>query len=84
MSKKKLYTEKQTLHKENNISISLLPDNILRNDHPYSLSEVLKVLIEATDILLHEKDYDVHGLERYEYCYQLAKDIVAELDRNKC
>jgi len=53
MSKKKLYTEKQTSHKENNISTLLLPDNILRNDHPYSLSEVLKVLIEATDILLH-------------------------------
>jgi hypothetical protein len=56
-------------------------DKILRIDQPYNLQEVFKGLIEATDILLHKKDYDGHGWEELEYCYNQAKVIQKDLDK---
>jgi hypothetical protein len=56
-------------------------DKILRIDQPYSLQEVFKGLIEATDILLHKKDYDGHGWEKLEYCYNQAEVMQNDLDK---
>lgn len=56
-------------------------EKILRLHEPYSLSEVLKALIEASDILLHKKDYDGDGWERLEYAFRHAKEINAILER---
>jgi len=62
---------------------SLVLDKILRLNQPYNLAEVLKGLIDATDILLHKRDYDGAGWERLEYCYRFGKEIVEEFENNK-
>lgn len=62
---------------------SLPLDKILRLDQPYSLPEILKGLIDASDILLHKKDYDGHGWERLEYCYRHAKEVLALFEGNE-
>ncbi len=57
-------------------------NKVLRFDNPYSLPEVLKGLVEAADVLLHEKAYDRAGWERLEYCYRHGKEIVEIFEPN--
>ena len=61
---------------------SLPIEKILRLDQPFNLEEILKGLVEASDILLHKKDYDGHGWEHLEYCYRHAKDVIRVLQGN--
>jgi predicted metalloenzyme YecM len=62
----------------------LLPINkILGLDQPWALIDVMKKLIEVTDILLHEKNYDRHGWEEIEHCLGRGKEIVKMLEGNK-
>lgn len=59
-------------------SITDIPiDKILRYGEPYSLPQILEGLCEATDILLHEKNYDGHGWEHLEYAYRYGREVVA-------
>lgn len=71
----------QPLQQCNGLS-SLPIDKILRLDKPFSLEEILKGLVEASDILLHKKDYDGDGWEHLEYCYRHAKDVINVLQGN--
>lgn len=48
--------------------------HILENNSAWSLRDVIKRLCKATDILLHEKDYDGQGYEEMELCLKLAKE----------
>ena len=61
---------------------SLPIEKVLRLDQPFNLEEILKGLVEASDILLHKKDYDGHGWEHLEYCYRHAKDVIRVLQGN--
>jgi hypothetical protein len=50
--------------------------NILGLDHPYSLIHILNKLVEASDILMHEKNYDGHGWEIISETTKLAKEKI--------
>jgi len=49
---------------------------IFRFDKPWSLLEVMKKLVGASDILLHQKDYDRMGWEEHEHAYREGKAII--------
>ena len=48
---------------------------VLRMDEAFSLYHVLDKLTEASNILLHEKNYDGHGWEIIEKCVTEAEAI---------
>lgn len=58
-------------------------DEILRLDQPWPLKDILAKLIEASDILLHEKNYDQHGWEIISHATEEAKKIKALLEPPK-
>lgn len=43
----------------------------------WTLNDIIKKLCEATDILLHEKDYDGHGYEEMQICLTLAQKYLS-------
>ena len=45
-------------------------------DNPWTLKDVLNKLIEASEILLHKKNYDRHGWEEISHCVKRGKEIV--------
>lgn len=53
---------------------------LLGLNNPYPLKEVLIRLRMATNVLLHEKNYDRHGYEELEQCAQRAKEIILLID----
>jgi len=53
--------------------------NILGLDNAWPLKNVLEKLIEATNILLHNKSYDGQGYEEMQICVSRAKEIIGEL-----
>jgi hypothetical protein len=64
------------------VMLSLPLNEILRLDQPWPLVDVLKKLIEASDILLHEKNYDRNGWEEHEHCFREGNKIVELLKGN--
>ena len=56
-----------------------ITDEILGNDKSWPLKDVLDKLIEASEILLHEKNYDRHGWEEISHCVKRGKEIVSIL-----
>lgn len=58
-------------------------DEILRLDQPWPLKDILAKLIEASDILLHDKNYDGHGWENISHATEEAKKIKALLEPPK-
>lgn len=60
----------------NNIDLN----KILRMDQPYSLLEILKGLVEASEILFDRYDYDGHGHERLKCCQNHAKEVIMILN----
>lgn len=60
----------------------LLPiDDILMLDRPYSLKHVIDKLVEASEILLHNKNYDGHGWELISHCVDLGKEISSKFEK---
>ena len=57
------------------VSVSLPLDA----DQTWPTRDVLNKLIEASEILLHKKDYDGHGWEEIAHCVDLAKGIVKRI-----
>jgi hypothetical protein len=57
-----------------------LPDD---DKNSWPLIDVLRKLVEVADILLHKKDYDGHGWEEMEHCYQRGKEIILQLENPK-
>jgi len=55
---------------------------ILGEDQPWPLTDVLKKLIEASEILLHKKNYDGHGWEEIRHAVEVAKQKVRLLSGN--
>ena len=55
---------------------SLPVAEILALDQPWPLRDVLNKLIEASEILLHDRSYDGHGWEEISYAVGRAKQIV--------
>lgn len=55
---------------------------ILETDKAWSLPEVLAKLVEASEILMDEKDYDGHGHEQISACIARGKDILANLRKH--
>ena len=49
---------------------------ILSLDNPWCLRDVLKKLIESSEILLNDKNYDGHGWEEISHCVERAKEII--------
>lgn len=47
----------------------------------WPFKDVLTKLVEASDILLHKRDYDGHGWEEHELCFRLAKAILTKLNQ---
>ncbi len=46
---------------------------------PWPLWDVLDKLVEASDILLHQHNYDGHGWEEIHHAVKRAKEISAHL-----
>lgn len=60
-------------------------DNVdvpLNNGEPWNTHDVIAKLIEAADILLHKKDYDGHGWEEIEICYNKGKELLEQINKN--
>lgn len=57
------------------VSPALLSE-IVGLDQTYSLKHILEKLVEASEILLLEKDYDGHGWEIISKCTDLAKEKI--------
>lgn len=62
--------------KQCNVIQSLPIDDILGLDQPWPLVDVLKKLIEASDILLHKHSYDGHGWEEISHAVEIGKQKV--------
>jgi hypothetical protein len=57
-------------------------ESVLALDNPWCLRDVLKKLIEASEILLQQKDYDGHGWEEISHCVDRGNEIVSILSGN--
>ena len=55
---------------------------IIGADQPWSLYDVLNKLIEASDILLHKKNYDGHGWEEIYHAAKRARYIAGLFEGN--
>lgn len=55
--------------------------DVLRLNNPWSLLNVMKKLVEASDILLHQKDYDRLGWEDHEHALREGKKIIKTLSQ---
>jgi len=53
---------------------------ILNKSEPWPLRNILSKLVEASEILLHDKNYDGHGWENISVCADLAKRYVIEIE----
>jgi transcriptional regulator with XRE-family HTH domain len=65
------------------VTLLMLYSDILGLDSSWSLKDVLKKLIEASEILLHQKNYDGHGWEEINHCVERGKEIVSTLSGNE-
>lgn len=59
----------------------IIEHKLLDLDKPWPLKDVLAKLIEATEILLHQKNYDGHGWEEISHCVQRGKEIINNLEK---
>ena len=57
--------------------------SVLALDNAWCLKDVMKKLIEASEILLHQKNYDGHGWEEINHCVERGKEIVSILSGNE-
>jgi hypothetical protein len=57
--------------------------SVLAMDNAWCLKDVMKKLIEASEILLHQKNYDGHGWEEINHCVERGKEIVSILSGNE-
>jgi hypothetical protein len=55
--------------------------HVLRLDDTWPLIDVLRKLVEASDILLHKRDYDQTGWEEHEYAYRDGLKIIEQLNQ---
>lgn len=55
-------------------------EKVLAENEPWSLYEVLKKLVEASEILLIKKDYDGHGWEEISHAVKRGKEIIRVLE----
>ena len=55
-------------------------NDILGLSEPYSLDSVLEKLIEASEILLHQKNYDGHGWEIISEAVTQARNYKNKID----
>ncbi len=58
-------------------------EEILENDTAWSLTEVLAKLLEATEILMDEKDYDGHGWELITQAQTRGKELLTKFNQLK-
>ena len=54
-------------------------EEVLRMDEPWSLCAILEKLVEASEILLDDKNYDGHGWEFIQIAKEEAKQIITKL-----
>ncbi len=52
---------------------------MLRAEYSWDTISILEKLSDATDVLLHEKDYDRHGWEEIEYAWGASKELIVSL-----
>lgn len=63
-------------------SNAVLTDSLpLDNDKAWNTHDVIEKLCEATDILLHKKDYDGHGHEEILICLQRGRELLQQIKR---
>jgi hypothetical protein len=55
---------------------------VIGADQPWPLYDVLKKLIEASEILLHTKNFDGHGWEEIHHAAERAKQIIINIEGN--
>jgi hypothetical protein len=48
-------------------------------DQPWSTADLIRKLVEAAEILLHEKSYDGHGWEEIAGCVGYAKERLPKI-----
>jgi len=58
-------------------------EEVLSLDNPWCLRDVLKELVRASNILLHDKNYDGHGWEGISHCVDRGNEIIKILERDR-
>lgn len=53
---------------------------LFRLNDAWPLKDILKKLIDGTDILLHKKDYDALGWEDYEHAFTRGKVVLQQIE----
>lgn len=61
----------------------VIPNEVIGGDNAWDIYSIINKLCEATDILLHKKDYDGHGWEAMEVCYKLGRKIVDDFNSRR-
>jgi hypothetical protein len=57
--------------------------DVLGLSNPWPLLDVLKQLVEATEILLQKHSYDGHGHEELQICVKRGKEIIFALSKSQ-
>lgn len=70
-------------YKANELNKARVMPSLPFMDGAYPLTEVLKYLIDATDILLHKYDYDGHNWEILQCAMERGKSILKEINGNE-
>lgn len=65
------------------VQAGVIPNEVIGGDNAWDIYSIINKLCEATDILLHKKDYDGHGWEEMEVCYKLGKKIVDDFNSRR-
>jgi hypothetical protein len=78
-----IHKEKLKLLGISGVSNSLPINEIIGLNEPYSLRDILLKLVEASNILMHEKNYDGTGWEFISKTTELANEKIALLS-NDC
>lgn len=81
MDKKQMISENigGEVKKGLNIIRAVDQSNIILQEEPFNIYDILKHLARATRILLYEKDYDGEGYEIMETCVKRAEQLIKEV-----
>lgn len=70
-----LIVEHQTIYGTKRWTVETVRE-VIPDDNPWPLRDVLGKLVEAAEILLHRCDYDGHGYEEFLAAIDRAKELV--------
>lgn len=58
-----------------------LTEEIIQLKEPWPLKDIIGKLVEASEILLNNKNYDGHGWEEISHATKMGKDVIKKLEK---